>query len=158
FIPIYFLVAVVFFCSLVSYFGAEFFRCENPCKPTPSYVLGGAMAADPAADPIKLARFQSETVFIGTMAFLSAYVWVIGNLINRINNYDTSPITFYYLSVRILTACIVAGIARQIVAVIPLGNVLSGPNNEPLLLAVLGFLIGWNPSLWTAELLRWAAA
>ena len=33
FLPIYFLVAVVFMCSLVSYFGAEFFTCGDPCQP-----------------------------------------------------------------------------------------------------------------------------
>jgi hypothetical protein len=157
-LPIYFLVCVVFFCSIVTYFGAELLACGNSCQPTPSYVLGGVLAADPFADPDVLARVQSQTVFMASMAFLSAYVWVIGSLVNRINNYDTSPITFYYLSVRILTACLVAGIARHIIEVIPLSAALQAPKSETILLAVLGFLIGWNPSLWTADLLRWAAA
>ena len=153
-IPIYFLVLVVLFCSIVSYFGAEAFSSGE----TPSYVLGGAAAANPGFDHAKLAKFQSETVFIGSMAFLGAYVWVIGNLINRINNYDTSPITFYFLSVRILTACLVAGIARQIFEALPYHEILYNSDHEPVGLAVLGFLIGWNPSLWTTELVERGSA
>jgi hypothetical protein len=149
-IPISFLVVVVLFCSIVTYFGAEALSKAH----TASYVLGGALAADPTADPARLAQFQSGTVFIGSMAFLGAYVWLISNLVTRINNYDTSPITFYFLSVRILAACLVAGLARQIVEGLPYHEILYNSNNEPVGLGVLGFLIGWNPSLWTTELVQ----
>ncbi len=156
-IPVYFLVLIVFFCSVVAFFGAEFFQNSDLQSFVPSYVLGGIKAANPKSTVEDLLRFESETVFMGSMAFLGAYVWLIGNLISRINNYDTSPITFYFLSVRILTACLMAGIARQILPIIP-RQVLDGGGNEPVLLAALGFLIGWNPTLWVAELVQWGAA
>jgi hypothetical protein len=123
----------------------------------PSYVLGGALAADPATNAADLARYQSETVFVGSMAFLSAYIWVIVSLIGRINNFDTNPITFYFLAARMLTACLVAGIAHHILAVIPIAEGFTTLIGRPVLLAALGFLIGWNPSLWTAEIVRWTA-
>jgi hypothetical protein len=148
-IPIWFLFAVVLFCSLASYFGAELFAKSK----IPSYILGGALAADQVGQA-SLTKYQSETVFIGTMAFLGAYLWVISSLIVRINNFDTSPITYYFLACRILTACIVAGIARHIFEALPFHGILYNDNKEPVGLAVLGFLIGWNPTLWIRELVN----
>ncbi|HEX4409002.1 MAG TPA: hypothetical protein VH206_09530 [Xanthobacteraceae bacterium] len=154
-IPTWFLVIVVFFCSVMTYFGADIFIHDS----TPSYVLGGAFATSGAPDAASLVRYQSQTVFIGAMAFLGAYIWTIDNLVMRINNYDTSPITFYFLSCRILTACLVAGIARHMVEALPLHNVINNDGNPPVPvgLAVLGFLIGWKPTLWINELFVRAA-
>lgn len=147
-IPVWFLVIVVLFGSLISFFGAQTF----PLDPTPSYVLGGPLASDPAVDKHTLEAYQSGTVFMGSMAFLGAYVWMIATLVVRINNFDTSPIAFYFLSVRILTALLVATLVRHMIQVLP--NAVVGSTNEPGYgLAVLGFLIGWNPTLWLNEVM-----
>jgi hypothetical protein len=172
-VPVWFLIIVVLFCSAVSYFGAELFNGA----PTPSYVLGGAVAATANPDPDKvkpgistvdpagksetstgllaLAPYQSSTVFTASMAFLGAYIWVIAQLVTRINNSDMNPITYYFLSVRILTACLVAGIARHIVEAIPGLRDAMYFEGVPVGLAALGFVIGWNPTLWINELLLW---
>jgi hypothetical protein len=152
-LPVWFLIIVVLVCSVVSYFGAEFFAASNFSteKPmTPSYVLGGVSVLQDST--AVLWRYQSSTVFIGSMAFLGAYCWVIAQLMNRINNSDMNPISYYFLSIRILTACLVAGLARHMVEAIPVDGVI-GPPDNPVGLAVLGFLIGWNPTLWINELL-----
>jgi hypothetical protein len=152
-VPVWFLILVVLFCSVATYFGAEFFANAD----TPSYVLGGAYAVGSEVADASLKKYQSGTVFIGSMAFLGAYIWTIANLVNRINNNDMSPTTYYFLSIRILTACLVAGVARHMAEAVPgLHDVIalkSDPAGFPVGLAVLGFLIGWNPTLWIRELL-----
>jgi hypothetical protein len=150
-VAIWFLIFIVFCCSLATYFGASFFGEDA----TPSYVLGGAMAVTSPTGT--LAQFQSATVFTGSMAFLSAYIWTIGQLVNRMNNNDMSPLTYHFLSVRILTACLVAGIARHIVEAIPgVREVVYNADHAPVGLALLGFVIGWKPTFWIDELYRWA--
>lgn len=146
------LIVIVLLCSIAAYFGAGWFDGDA----TPSYILGGALATDPKA--AGLAKFQSGTVFIGSMAFLSAYIWMIAQLVNRMNNNDMSPVTFHFLSVRILTACLVAGIARHAVEAIPmLRELVYTPGTPPASgvpvgLALLGFVIGWKPTFWIDEL------
>ncbi|ANQ84967.1 hypothetical protein dqs_1929 [Azoarcus olearius] len=158
-IPVWFLILVVFSCSMVSYFGAGLIYADSQL--VRSYVLGGAYASVDGGDVATnaLRNYQSGTVFIGTMAFLGAYCWVIAQLMNRMNNDDMSPVSCYFLSVRIITACIVAGIARHIVEgasglfTTAEGDVQGALNAAPVRLAILGFLIGWNPTLWINELL-----
>jgi hypothetical protein len=144
-IPIWFLLMIVLFGSLLSFFGAELF----PTDTVPSYILGGALAADPQPDLVKLESYQSGTVFLLSMTFLSAYVWTIATLVVRINNFDTSPVTFYFLSVRILTSLLVAVLIRHMIKVLPDLPVID--ESMPYGLAVLGFVIGWNPTLWIDE-------
>ncbi|MFL9896251.1 hypothetical protein [Paraburkholderia sp. RL17-381-BIF-C] len=149
-IPVYFLLLVVLFCSMVTYFGAEFFSA--PDRPvTPSYVLGGAFASMSA--PKDLRNYQSGTVLIGSIAFLGAYLWTIAQLINRVNNDDISPATYYFLSIRIITACIFSGIARHVVEALPMNKFLYS-GEVPVGLAALGFVIGWNPTLWIDQLVE----
>ena len=153
-VPIWFLIIVVLFCSIVSYFGAEFFRDSD----TVSYVLGGPLAAAPPNDIKKLEQYQSSTVYVGTMAFLGAYIWTIAQLVMRMNTNDVSPITYYFLSVRILTACVVAGVARHMVEAIPgLREMIYNNADAPVGLSVLGFLIGWNPTLWINQIAIWGS-
>lgn len=152
-IPAWFLVLVVFLCSVVTYFGAEFMRSDT----TPSFVLGGVKAAKAGPVAVSLAQFQAETVFTSSIAFLGAYVWLIANLMTRLNNYDTSPITYYFMAIRVLSAFIVAGIARLVLEGIPLLHSLIDGDNGPAGLAVLGFAIGWNPALWIDQIALWIA-
>ena len=154
-VPVWFLILVVSLCAFATYFGAEFF--SKPFEPkVASYVLGGAYATSEVPLDV-LNHYQSGTVFIGSTAFLGAYIWTISQLVNRINNDDMNPVTYYFMSIRILSACLVAGIARHIIEAVPyVGTHMSinvGAEKVPVGLAVLGFLIGWNPSLWINELL-----
>jgi len=155
-VPIVFLIVVVAAGAILSYFGAAFFT--SPHAATPSYVLGGAFATVAPADPAVLVRLQSQTLFIIAMAFQAAYVWLIAQLVNRINNGDVNPVTYYYLAIRILTACLVAGIARHVVEALPvlrdtMLNWKHDGQEYPVGLAALGFLVGWNPTLWINEML-----
>jgi hypothetical protein len=167
-VPVYSLILVVLFFSFLSYFGADFFL-RNPEGVVASYILGGARAAayltDVAQAPangtdasIKLAAYQSSTLFIISMAFLGAYIWAIGRLLTRINTDDMNPSTYYFLTCRILTACLVAAVARHVVDAVSGGSAfLETSTGVPVGLAILGFAIGWNPTLWVDELVRRAA-
>jgi hypothetical protein len=92
---------------------------------------------------------------MASTAFLGAYIWTISQLVNRINNNDMNPMTYHFLSIRIISACLVAGIARHIFEAMPwLGERLEETAyHAPVRLAILGFLIGWNPTLWINEIL-----
>jgi hypothetical protein len=153
-IPAWFLILVVLLCSVVTYFGAELMRSDT----TPSFVLGGVKAAKAGPVAPDLAQFQAETLFTSSIAFLGAYVWLIANLMTRLNNYDTSPVTYYFMAIRVLSAFIVAGIARLVLEGIPLlHSLIGGGDNGPVGLAVLGFAIGWNPALWIDQIGLWIA-
>ncbi len=166
--PMLFLASVVGFCSIVSYMGAEYFMRSA----VPSYVLGGVLATDPAVPVETLVKYQSQTVLVGCVAFLTAYVWMIVRLFRRVNNYDVSPITYYFLSIHLLAACAVAGFARHIVEAVPyLRDIIHAGNpylaaqaqggqplDLPWGLVLLGFVIGLKPLLWIDKLYAIAAA
>lgn len=147
-VPVWFLIFVVFSASFITFFGAELFAHAS----TPSYALGGALAAvNPASTA--LAQYQSSTLFTGAMAFFGAYVWMIARLTTRINNNDMSATTYYFLSIRLITACILAGVTRHVIEVIPyLNDIVNDKSGTPVGLAAIGFIIGWNPTLWIKEL------
>jgi hypothetical protein len=152
-VPVWLLIIVVTGCSIGTFFGAQYYTAKD-LSPLASFVLGGAYAADPTVSPAELNRYQAGTAFVGSMAFLGAYVWTIAQVVNRIDNNDMNPATYYFLSVRILTACLVAGMARHIFEAIPgLRSIAYSNSGAPVGLAALGFLIGWNPTLWINELL-----
>jgi hypothetical protein len=157
-IPVWFLILVVLFGSFFAYFGAEYFADAE----TPSYVLGGAYAVGGSSADSAVRRYQSGTVFIESAAFMGAYVWILAALMARIRNNDINPINYYLLSMRILVACLVASIVRHIADAVPvlhtIVNYKSDPAGYPVGLAVLGFVIGWNPTLWLPELYLWASA
>jgi len=167
-VPVWFLILVVLAGSLLTYFGAEFIADGN----TKSYVLGGAYATRVGPIDPGLKQYQSGTVFVVSMAFLGAYIWTIASLLRRINNYDMRPNTYYFLSIRILTACLVAVIARHMADALPAlsgllpGNRAASTNaalggsvvnaGAPWVLAALGFVIGLKPNLFLSEL--WQAS
>ncbi len=154
-IATWFLVFVVFCGSVVAYFGAMLFADPHQADSLArSYVLGGAIAADPTATPGEIQAYESQTLFIGTMAFIGAYIWTLYQLISRLNNDVVSPITYYMLSIQILAAVLVASMARHIVDAIPgfRETVFFEDGKAPVGLALLGFAIGWNPTLWINEI------
>jgi hypothetical protein len=151
-IPVWFLLLLVMLCSFVSYFGANAL-IDNK---TPSFVLGGVLSH--TTNLAVLNEYQAQTIFTGVIAFFSAYVWIIWRMIVRINANDMSPITYYFFSVRILAATLVAGIARHVIEIAGLRELVYSvgfiPDTKlPYGLAILGFLIGWNPKLWIDDLI-----
>jgi hypothetical protein len=71
-------------------------------------------------------------------------------LLNRINNDDIPPITYYYFTARLLIACLVAGIVRHALAVT--GDLLK--TEEILFLIPIGFVVGLQPDLGTTWLVE----
>jgi len=80
----------------------------------PSLILAGGrvVSADTAADA-NLMEYQRGTFVIAGMAFIGAYVYTLGRLLDRLNNNDLYPISLYYYSARIVIACLVAIVFRH---------------------------------------------
>jgi hypothetical protein len=145
-LPVLALFLVTTVCAGLTYFGAQW----TDYLSTPNYVLGGGFILDlnPATDAAKIRMYQSGTVAAGSAAFIGAYVYIIRVLLDRINNDDLFPITYYYFAVRILISCLIAGVVRQSISVFwP-----SDSNTQLLLLVPLGFVIGLQPDLWMVAL------
>jgi hypothetical protein len=87
--------------------------------------------------------YQTGTVMIGTMAFIGAYVYILIELIGRINNNDIEPITYYYFSIRIILATLVAGVVRHIMIFVD-----PAAATTSYIMVLIGFIIGLRPDLW----------
>lgn len=149
FLPNLFLIVIVAGCAFGTFAGAEFmggsvFR---------SSILGAPCLV--AGDNVALHDFQMVTLAVGGMAFLGAFVWVIKRLVERVNNNDVSPATYYFLSARILTACLVAGVARYVMFNIDGQQCGLEEPRDIAGLAVLGFVIGLRPYFWLDDLRDW---
>jgi hypothetical protein len=145
-LPVLALFLVTTVCAGLTYFGAQWTNYLS----TPNYVLGGGfiLDLDPVTDAAKIRTYQSGTVAAGSAAFIGAYVYIIRVLLDRINNDDLFPITYYYFAVRILISCLIAGVVRQSISVFwP-----SDSNTQLFLLVPLGFVIGLQPDLWMVAL------
>jgi hypothetical protein len=90
----------------------------------PSFLLGGIEIIEAtrvrindfrANDPLllDLAKYQTGTLVALTAAFLGSYVYTLYRLLERVNNNDIYPISYYYYSARILIACVVAAVVRH---------------------------------------------
>ena len=103
--PILTFAFVIIFCWLMTnavYFKLEYFTLPN-------VVLGGFHVLDPKNDD--LALYQRGTFVAGCFGFIGAYIYTNWRLLDRINNNDIYPISFYYYSARMLAACLIAGIS-----------------------------------------------
>jgi hypothetical protein len=142
-LPVTVLFLVTLSCASVTYFGTQW----TDYLGTANYVLGGTYVLKHNA-PEEVLAYQTSTVAIGSAAFIGAYVYIVQVILNRINNDDISPITYYYFAVRILVACLVAGIVRH-------GTSIFGPADSDTFLLTLipiGFVIGLQPDLWISAL------
>ena len=107
-------------------------------------VLGGLHGLTLQID--QLADFQRGTFVCGMAAFIGSYVYLIGRLLDRINNNDLYPISYHYYSARILTAFAVAIVFRHATVALPFIN--EGG------LVLFGFAIGLTPDLFIVWLAR----
>jgi len=137
-LPLAAMIAVLFFsCILV--FGAAF---DLASFKSPSLILG-ANHVYSAEGPDNLSAYQTGTFLAASMAFLGAYIYVLLQLIRRANTNDIYPMTYYFYTVRIVAASLGATLIRHGLAVF--SNEIG---NTDALLAVVGFAVGWNPTLW----------
>jgi uncharacterized integral membrane protein len=118
----------------------------------PSFILAGMRLTNAIADgQIKVRAdveaYQRGTFVILTIAFLGAYVYTLGRLLDRLNNNDLYPISFYYYAARMVIACIVALVIRHSAATVP-----KLENTDFLVL--LAFVIGIAPDLFILSMAR----
>jgi hypothetical protein len=83
------------------------------------------------------------------VAFLGSYIYMLARLIDRINNNDIYPVTYYYYSVRFATAVVVAMIFRHF------ANLIT--ENSQIVL-IIAFGIGFVPDLFIAAMVRRATS
>jgi hypothetical protein len=140
-LPVTILSLVTATCAAITYFGAQW----TSYLETYNYILGGTFGL--SSNDVK--AYQSGTVATGSAAFIGAYIYMIRILLSRINNDDIAPITYYYFAVRILIACLVAGIVRHALFVLAPAE----SQIELKLLIPIGFVVGLQPDLWTVALI-----
>jgi hypothetical protein len=139
-LPFLFLLLITLFFSILSYYAAHY----PDFVTDPSYVLGGTTVYGRHSVG-QLADYQSSTLFMVSIAFLVAYIRVIAKLVERINTSDMRPISYYFLSVDMLTSVLVAIVTRHVAAALTPGPANATPDWA---LALMAFVIGWNPKLW----------
>ncbi|HWA90893.1 MAG TPA: hypothetical protein VG889_12710 [Rhizomicrobium sp.] len=149
FLPPFVLLLVTFSLSLVTFFGAEYSAVNGVA----SFVLGGKLALVPH-HYAEMQAYQSATLFMVSVTFLVSYVRTIARLVERINNNDIRPVSYYFLALDMLTAILVAIVTRHVAAVF---DALGGNKTPPELLALIAFAIGWNPRLWLDDLWKKAS-
>ncbi|VIO70551.1 hypothetical protein CI1B_32050 [Bradyrhizobium ivorense] len=133
---------VVMFCWMMTnavYFKPEYFQ-------VPNVILGG-LAVIGKADPATIQSYQSGTFVAGCFGFIGAYIYINWRLLDRINNNDIYPISFYYYAARMLAAAIIAGIVRHITP-------QYGANVSVILLS---FTIGFIPDIFITSIVRRAS-
>lgn len=152
-----FLILVIFTCCLGGYFASEWLLHSE----RRSLVLGGFYAAYApmminghiTVSDAGLQDYQVGTVSVATMAFFSAYIYVVYQIMFRVNTNDISPLSYYFYSLHILAACLVAGIFRHAfewLYSLPLeahSHFTDSPGFHPIL-AVFAVAIGIRPTLW----------
>ncbi len=106
-------------------------------------ILGGISLQQGAASEV--ASYQIGTYICMSAGFISCYIYVIVRLLDRINNNDIYPITFYYYTVRLISVLIIAAVLRHTLKVTDV-NVLDTSNA----LVIFGFAVGYAPDLFFA--------
>lgn len=119
---------------MLATFGYELFRIPN-------FILGGMQAAevDGLAAPAELIKYQRGTFIVMTTAFFGSYVYMLYRVLDRINNSDIYPISYYYYAARFVIAVIIAAIFRHA------ASILGITSNEAVVL--IGFFTGFAPDL-----------
>jgi hypothetical protein len=151
-IPIITFAVITLYCSLmttVAYFDNAYFQSPNvilgafqvikyiPALLNPSEP--GHLDAVQQVDAIQRATFVA-----GCFGFIGAYLYILWRLLDRINNNDIYPITFYFYSARILTATLVAGVISQIIP--------ASPNYVAII--ICSFVVGFVPDVFITWLVR----
>lgn len=113
---------------------------------SPNVLLGGIETIGKSGPDVTV--YQEGTFVVGCMAFIGAYIYVLSQLIDRVNNNDLYPISFHYYAAWMLIACLVAGVIRH-------GAHVWGVE-QPWALVLVGFAVGFAPSTFVSAILRWA--
>jgi hypothetical protein len=145
-VPILSFSFVVMLGSLMVFIGG--FPQTNLVFEQTSFILGG-MYVLTEGDLAKVAIYQKGTLLLGGVAFLGSYIYMLARLIDRINNNDIYPVTYYYYSVRFATAVVVAMIFRHF------ANLVT--ENSQIVL-IIAFGIGFVPDLFIAAMVRRATS
>ena len=132
----FFIVFMGFVAFLIGYSAQELFSVK-------SVILGGFhRTTDPDFE-----TYQIGTFCVMAMAFIAAYVYSLGRLLDRVNNNDLYPISLYYYAVRVVIACAAAAVVRHT------ADVYGGLDSSPVLLLV-AFGIGFAPDLFIIAMTR----
>jgi len=133
---------VTIFCWLMTtaaYFEPAYFQ-------KPSVILGGFHILS-ETDPASIVSYQRGTFVAGCFGFIGAYIYTNWRLLDRINNNDIYPISFYYYAARLLAACFIAGTIRHILPEY-------GANLSVILLS---FAVGFVPDIFITSIIRRAS-
>ena len=98
-----------------------------------SALLGGLNGLKMSSTDLSL--YQSKTFTVIGMAFVGSYVYIIGRLLDRVNNNDVYPISYYFYLQRIIVACLVADIFWLTLGVFDVAEDLA---------VLVGFVIGFS--------------
>jgi hypothetical protein len=114
----------------------------------PNLFLSGLrfLPADEVTRDMARLGYQQGTFVVASMAFLGCYVYTLGRLLDRLNNHDLSPISFYYYSARVIISVVSAVVLRHSADAL-------GVDQTPALL-LLGFATGLAPDLFILAMAR----
>ncbi|MFC0410295.1 hypothetical protein [Roseomonas elaeocarpi] len=124
-----------FLTVFIGFFHPEYFRI-------PMVVLAG-MRVEAGSDTT---AYQLQSFSMLSFAFLAAYIYSLGRLLDRVNNNDLYPISLYYYAARIVIAVVVAAVLRHAASAVGLNG------NSWLLL--IAFTVGFAPDLLILALMR----
>jgi hypothetical protein len=133
---------VIMFCWLmttVAYYKPEYFQ-------QPNVILGGFSILDQHVAGV-IETYQRGTFVAGCFGFMGAYIYTNWQLLDRINNNDIYPISFYFYSARILAACFIAGTIRHVLP--DYGSNIS--------VILLSFASGFVPDIFITSIIRKAS-
>ena len=112
-----------------------------------TFLLGGMYMLNETDHLDKIATYQKGTFLVGSVAFVASYLYMLARLIERVNNNDIYPISYYYYIVRSVVAVLVAMILRHVVDLIP------GATASQAIL-IMAFAIGFVPDLFIVAMIR----
>jgi hypothetical protein len=146
-VPIISFCVVVMFGCLIVFLGA--FPEVDKLFERKTFLLGGTYSLTESGLG-NIAQYQRTTLLIGSFAFIASYIYMLGRLLDRINNNDIYPISYYYYVARFVIAALVAMIFRHVISLF----LEPGSNNSQATLLLIAFAIGFAPDLFIIAMLR----
>lgn len=127
---------------------------ENSTANTPAEDKSAAAPSEAksTSDPTgseTLAEYQLMTIMVIGMAVLGAYIMIVVRLLRRINTSDIDPLTLCFFAYSLVLAIVVATVVRH-------ASNLLGFDSSRELMAVVGFVVGLQPDVFLANLVRLA--
>lgn len=140
--PMILFTSVILFCSLISFMGLLLPNAFGGMVP----LLGGLYTLGKEVHDIEV--YQQGTLIVAVTAFFGAYLALFSRLLNQLNNNDVYPITFYYHSLWLITAMVLAATMRNFASVFNL--------NDSAVLIAIAFAIGAAPAPFFTAFVHWA--